>query len=142
MCLRQLGLDRYRPSRCWRNLKDFYLRGRDGWAPSDTWSLDTYLSSVLGGSLTYLAQHSQSAPLDYPTISPAHSQEIPTNQEAWKHDLIRWATAFADYARDDYYDLYGEEGESIRWSEDEANRMQAVKTALIEMAPWFTFLWD
>ena len=43
-------------------LKNFILRGKNGWCPEDTWDLDVYLSRVIAESIKYLEKHTISHP--------------------------------------------------------------------------------
>ena len=40
----------------------FFLRGWRGWAPNDTWSLDTYLDRVIMEAVEHLRKHHQGYP--------------------------------------------------------------------------------
>ena len=42
------------PRTHWGALRDVYLRGRYGFAPSDTWSLDSYLTRWVPEALLYI----------------------------------------------------------------------------------------
>ena len=44
------------------NIRDFIWRGTKGFAPSDTWNLDSWLLQVLPAALKYLAEHSHGWP--------------------------------------------------------------------------------
>ena len=48
--------------RGWRTVKAFFMRGRRGWAPSDTWNLDRYWAKMMGESLAHLAEHTHGWP--------------------------------------------------------------------------------
>ena len=43
-------------------LKNFILRGKNGWCPDDTWNLDSYLAKVISESIKYLKKHTISYP--------------------------------------------------------------------------------
>ena len=121
----------------WRDLVAFWHRARYGWAPRDCWNLDHYLACVLGGTLCHLAAHTDSAPVGYPQQEPTDAK---TAFEQWEADLTRWGHALAAYARDDYYEIHGNDYEA--WRKDEEARLAAVQAALRELEPWFAFLWD
>jgi hypothetical protein len=70
---------------------EFFQRGRRGWAPSDTWSLDHYLAGVMGESLHRLAESGKSW--------PGLSAEWPT-QKAWADELHRHAAVLSAYSTD------------------------------------------
>lgn len=46
----------------YRAIKNFILRGKNGWCPEDTWNLDIYLSKVISETTVYLAKHT----INYP----------------------------------------------------------------------------
>ena len=119
-----------------RDIKTYWHRARYGWAPRDTWSLDHYVSGVLGGALAHLAKHKNGTPSGYPCLDP----QCHTDHDRWVADLQRWAEAFAAYARDDYYELHGTDYKA--WHADEKRRQENMEQALKEMTPWFTALWD
>lgn len=121
----------------WRDLYTFYHRGRYGWAPRDTWSLDSHLNRVLGGSLAYLAEHHGGTPAGYPD-----GDFDGADHDRWTADLKRWATAFADAGRDDYYDLFKDDPTYDRWHAEEKRRSDARAQAMAEMASWWEALWD
>lgn len=45
-----------------RKIYWFFIRGWRGWAPNDTWSLDTYLDIVIRDSVEYLRKHNMGYP--------------------------------------------------------------------------------
>ena len=134
-----------------RDLYAFYHRGRYGWAPRDTWSLDHYLNRVMGCTLKHLAEHTHGTPSGYPhKKNPPMDQYGPvTDHEQWQKDLRRWSVAFLDlHAWDDHeemdaYDTYrgNPDGYKIIRKMEE-NRRQRVERALKELAPWWGGLWD
>ncbi len=75
-----------------RDLKAFWQRGRHGWAPRDTWNLDSYLARVIGETLPYLAAHSHGYPGNYKSM------------EEWTATLLSLAGVFRAYARCDSFD--------------------------------------
>lgn len=38
-------------------LKNFVLRGKNGWCPEDTWNLDAYLAKVISETTDYLRKN-------------------------------------------------------------------------------------
>lgn len=122
-----------------RDIRAYWHRARYGWAPCDTWSLDYYINGVLGGALEHLAEHSCGAPCGYPDPAPT-TWEPPTDCDQWQADLRRWAKAFQDAARDDYYEIHGENFDA--WHADEDARRVALHAALKEIEPWWDALWD
>ena len=126
------------------DLYAYWHRARYGWASRDTWSLDHYLAGVLAGSLWHLGEHSHGAPGGYPQREATFDVESKwlgeTNFALWEADLKRWSQAFADFNRDDYYELHGTN--YTAWHADEERRGAAMHAALVEMEPWFEALWD
>ena len=43
-------------------LKNFILRGKNGWCPQDTWNLDCYLAKVISETTDYLQKNLNSYP--------------------------------------------------------------------------------
>jgi len=39
-----------------KNMKNFILRGKNGWCPEDTWNLDWYLAKVISETTGYLSR--------------------------------------------------------------------------------------
>ena len=52
------------PIYMWRELRDFYLRGMYGYANSDLWSLDCYLSSWMPNALEDMKNHPMGCALE------------------------------------------------------------------------------
>lgn len=78
----------------------YHQRGRRGWAVSDTWNLDSYLTQVISGSVDYLRQHTQGHPSgmtkdEWDTIL----SKIATGITAWESidDLDFRTDAYAEY---------------------------------------------
>lgn len=67
-------------------VKGFFQRGRRGYAKSDLWSFDTYLSKVIGEGVLELAKHGQGWP----------SGEFKTYRE-WKATLNKMGKGFLNY---------------------------------------------
>lgn len=123
------------------DIQNYWLRARYGWAPRDTWSLDDYISGVLGGALEHLAANTHGTPPCYPRISHADcTPDCEPDHAQWEADLRRWAAAFRAYSTHDYYEKHGKDYKS--WHEDEIARYKAVQQALREIEPWFGALWD
>jgi len=75
------------PKWLFQELREFYLRGMYGWAPSDTWSLDHYLDDIFIGALPYLAKHTHGFPMDETEESLAQClNEIAAKIKA-EHDI-------------------------------------------------------
>lgn len=120
------------------DLYTFYHRGRYGWAPRDTWSLDTYLNQVLGHTLIHLADTSHGSPAGYPHKDGAED----TNHAQWEADLRRWGQAFLDlhaWQQEEFMTYGGDHKARLR---EEHRRYQKVRAALRELGPWWGGLWD
>lgn len=104
----------------WRKLKSFVARGRKGWAPEDTWSLDCYLERVLAETLAHLAATTHSVPTAFPG-----------GFEGWTAALRRWSAAFAAST-------------DAKFGADDAATaaIAARQAAFEEMLPWWDGLWD
>lgn len=59
-----------------RNIRDFFQRGRRGWANSDTWGFDYYLSKVLLGGMEHLEKDQNGMP----TWAPGKTELEATNE--------------------------------------------------------------
>ena len=141
----------------WDDLRTIYHRARYGWAPRDAWSLDHYLNHVLAGALEHLADTSHGTPLGYPhrvphvrdgqSLRPRRESDdfndVVTDDERWRTDLRRWAVAFRQAADDS--DIF-QAGSSFVSTESQGaemdRRSQALQQALVEMIPWWEYLWD
>ena len=113
-----------------QQLRNRWIRGRQGWCPEDVWSLDVYLAQVLAGSLKHLAATTNGVPAGYPHLEetlPADIVCINSDSEQWTADLRRWAADFDRYVA--YFDCGVPEDPPI-------------EQTLKEMAPWFGSLWD
>lgn len=133
-----------------RDIKSFIHRGRYGWAPEDTWSLDSYLARVMGSTLLHLGKYSHGYPGNYGNVRDSFDDEgIAEASKKWSADLERWGQAFRDYYvwhennLDFQYDYHrnGPRGKAAR-KKDEAAIHKNIQTALKEMGPWFPALWD
>lgn len=143
----------------WQDLYTFYHRGRYGWAPRDTWSLDQYLTGVLSGSLSHLADTSHGTPSSYPYISPRVRvagtdvlrlfdpttdawDDVVCDHDQWKADLRRWAQAHHDLTTkwDDYpgYDA----DDYTAMNAECARRERVAKDARRDLLVWWSSLWS
>lgn len=138
------------------DVRDYWLRARYGWAPTDTWSLDHYLATVMAGTLRHLADTTSGAPCGYPDLN-ATIDDDPTPDfdawkrdfDAWKRDLTRWADVCDNYINDNYVQLYcdprrklGLEPDYEAWNKDEDERNRMFHQVLQEIEPWFDSLWN
>lgn len=125
----------------YRNIKNFWQRGRRGWSDEDVWSLDRYMARVIGEALLHLAATNHGAPsgypVEYPDVNTENMFEVETDFEQWDRDLTRWGKTFIKYSKEVDIDLPLEE----YWDE-EARRHDEFKKAWTEMTPWLGSLWD
>lgn len=145
----EIGESRFRwglPGWCY-DLYTFWHRGRYGWAPRDTWSLDYYMNKVLAGALERLAQDSHGVPAGFPDrehtpdIHAVGSTDgdVDARFALWQAKLLEWAKAFSEDPQDvDIYDtpVY------TQHRAEETRRRDALHKALREIEPWWEALWD
>lgn len=67
-----------------RSIKSYFIRGKRGWAPMDTWSLDAYLAEVIRDSVTHLRNTACGHPSDLSSMDEWH--EI-LDKIAWSFDF-------------------------------------------------------
>ena len=120
---------------CWH-------RGRYGWAPRDTWSLDDYLDRVIGQSLLRLAQDSHGSPHGYPHkfLADDGTTMAQGDYARWVTDLTRWGNAFLAQAEG-----IGVKDHNWNWHDayaEETRLRNARNAALAEMIPWWDALWN
>jgi hypothetical protein len=77
-----------------REIKEFFIRGKRGWAPSDTWSLDAYLSKVIYESLLYLQKTQCGYPITIKMSDPNNEYELHLNKCNWDILLMKMINAF------------------------------------------------
>ena len=118
-----------------RDIYTFYHRGRYGWAPRDTWSLDAYLNRVLAGSLTHLAEHTHGCPQEYFDASATDNE-----CHRWNAELRRWALAFGEDPQD--VDIYDHDNNYAAHKAEEDRRRANLHQALKEIEPMWEALWD
>lgn len=119
----------------WKDLSDFYHRGRYGWAPCDVWNLHSHMEKVLAESLVYLSETSYS-------FAPNYS-----SSDAWKQQLRDWAIdlrALHEFQEsDEYFHLLQSGMESIETlAAKEAELMARRDTALRQIVASWEYLWD
>lgn len=114
------------PYDLYREAKAFVHRGRYGWAPCDTWSLDRYLEDLLQGTLRHLA---------------AHGHVHPTDETAWtwSQKLVATADAIAECRRADENVEYKSIEEQMEW---ERVAYEAMQKKLHELVDVWGKLWD
>jgi hypothetical protein len=122
-----------------RDVYAYWHRARYGWAPRDTWGLDSHLNRVLAGSLWHLAEHHHGAPAGYPNLAGSMVDDD-TNFDQWQADLRRWAQACAEDPND--VDIYDRADGYAKHNAEEARRTENLHRALKEIEPWWQALWD
>lgn len=103
-------------------LPEFFIRGRRGWAPSDTWNLDRYLSRIMGESLARFAESNHGWPgegSDWPRF------------EDWQAEIRIQAAALLAYA-----------SEESSWSDGWRERGEANAKAIARLSEYWGALWD
>lgn len=118
-----------------RDIYTFYHRGRYGWAPRDTWSLDIYLNRVLAGSLAHLAEHTHGCPQEYFDGSATDNE-----CHRWNAELRRWALAFREDPQN--VDIYDSDNNYTAQKAEEDRRRANLHRALKEIEPMWEALWD
>lgn len=78
-----------RRPRPWQAARHRIQRARRGWSDADTWNLDTYLTQLIAGALTHLADRSHGYPAE-------------SSPEEWAQVLQRIAGPLAAYGRCDW----------------------------------------
>jgi hypothetical protein len=73
-------------------LRAFLQRGRRGYSDRDTWSLDSYLSEVIAGSVQNLAR-----------VTNGHPREL--TQQEWQDILDRISAGFRSAQRRQWWDI-------------------------------------
>lgn len=118
-----------------RDIYTYWHRARYGWAPRDTWSLNTYLNNTFAGTLHHLAEHTHSCPHEY------CDETAPDNHcHRWESTLRRWAAAFSECPDD--VDIYDREQNYRQHNAEETRRRENIHTALKEIEPLWDSLWD
>lgn len=83
---------RLRPRYIVNHIVWYHQRATRGWADSDCWSIDGYITRVLSGMLAYLAEHNQAypgqPPWDTPETWEAHLRDLSTRMRAWNDDTF------------------------------------------------------
>ena len=97
-------------------LKNFILRGKNGWCPEDTWDLDVYLSKVISETTSYLAK-------------TVHGFPPELTFKRWKEILNQISK---DIQIKEFY----------KTEEEQLNAYKKRKEALQLFITYFSFLWD
>lgn len=119
----------------WLGIKSFYLRGKNGWSPYDTWNMDNYLLKILPEMLRYLAENTHS----YPVLTePMTKESLDKDAEKWKKILIYMAKCFEEADEDNYpFD-----GDIENWKVLEKHRDNKKNEGLMSLKEYFWDLWD
>lgn len=86
---------------------------------TDTWSLNHYLSRVIGNGLVLLADNLHGAPAGYPKGFENHDN---TDFEAWKNDVRKYGKIFIKYSRKD--DIEWEMHDFLQWPKERENHWE------------------
>ena len=79
------------------NIKSFFQRGIKGWANSDTWGFDSYLSKVIYNGLLHLKKHKHGYPITItPKIvkDPNKDIDYDENEQNWNDIMDKMIYAF------------------------------------------------
>lgn len=130
----------------WRDLYECYHRARYGWAPSDVWSLDSYLADVMASTIHHLAKTSHGAPCGYPDpnggqFSPDGDAPV-THFDQWYDDLRRDARALEDYNWWHREGMIGDFPSNEAFFAVERWIQHRQRKAMAHMAEWYGGLWD
>ena len=101
---------------------EFFIRGRRGWAPSDMWNLDGYLSRVMGEALTHFAESTHGW--------PGEDSGWPTFED-WQAEIRTQANALLAYANHD-----------TDWNDGWRDRAEANAKAIARLSEYWGHLWD
>jgi hypothetical protein len=98
--------------------------------------------------LRHLGNTTNSTPFGYPRrpelSGDVSYEDIQTDHNQWKSDLLRWAQVFEESALSDglIFDPDWKDKPIQEMADEERRRYQARTEALKEMAPWWNSLWD
>ena len=105
-------------------IKNFILRGKNGWCPEDTWNLDWYLARVISETTKYLAKTTHGFP---PELT----------FKRWKRVLKTISEGInAPYRLDESVNNMG------KYNEQSKIAYEKQKKALELFVKYFNFLWD
>jgi hypothetical protein len=121
-----------------RQVKETWIRGRKGWAPSDVWSVDWYLSRVIPEMLEALRDNSCSMPFkpEPVNIEDFFSEDNVHSMQEWQDLLTEAAAGFRAWHA--YHDLTLED--TKRGDYDEAK--QKLKRSFEVLNLYWGALWD
>lgn len=75
----------------WLGIKSFYLRGKNGWSPYDTWNMDCYLLTVLPEMLRHLGTYTVGFPAP---INIMDDKSYDERVKDWQKKLLYIADCF------------------------------------------------
>lgn len=112
-----------------RRAKWYFVRGKRGWAPNDTWELSGYLETVIKESLRYMADNANGWP---------GTERFPT-YESWQEFLREVSQSIEDYQKEDddceYDDIMAKAAK-------ETAAYEAMQGKLHELVDVWSALWD
>lgn len=101
---------------------EFFIRGRRGWAPSDTWNLDGYFSRVMGEALARFAESTHGW--------PGEESEWPKFED-WQAEIRTQSKALLAYANEEF-----------NWNGGWQERAEANAKAIARLSEYWGHLWD
>lgn len=113
-----------------REIKWFVHRGRHGWAPRDTWSLDDYLARVISESVKHLRDTSHGHPGDICDCVDDHHRDC-NGMQRWNEILDEIIEGFE--ASRDPWGLFGESYDAAKAKRDRSLEL---------LKRYWTALWD
>lgn len=127
-------------------------RAKNGWSSYDVWDFDTYLASVIGGALEFLANSHMSHPYNYtPEEWSARLQYIADcfkqyNEEKDCPAYTAYREACTREVKDGEVTILGPDGLLHAWREEEARnykeKMDRLKEGFDMLYDIFPHLWD
>ena len=130
----------------WLGIKSFYLRGKNGWSPYDTWNMDCYLLKILPEMLRHLAKNDNTHPF---LTFPITEESIKEDENKWVEILNYMAECFEE-ADEDRVSNYEKENKIDRYSDDYYNNYSLIQKyrddkkneGLELLKKYFWNLWD
>ncbi len=92
-----------------RRVASFFIRGRRGWAPMDTWSLDRHVLKIMSEGMRHLAEHAHGFPSWIPeeynldTNENGETIDFDAAFECWQKWLHEQADWIDWYIADDLF---------------------------------------
>jgi len=113
------------------NLKDFYWRGKRGYADSDAWGIDSYLSSFMPEILRKMAEDK----IGYPGDADDPNVDTP---EHWKQTLEKIAKGFEAVRQQDEIEFKDIKQYKQEWDKLEKTRIEGMQL----FTKYYNHLWD